>query len=335
MMITALSSQQAMAAAQRLPAQQARRCGLARPFAAPCRRLVIVRATAQDEEKKKIQALEESLKKSGIDRDAAQQVLKMWRETAGTDGKDITPEDLRKVLVKQGSKLSLLVVIQIFLDLGAAYGALVAGNFLGEASLQYGVAAVALQAVAYFLSGYYAIGAFFDLFKLGMVLTATYQFNVNSAAFLTAVQELAGNTGLSTVDKAVDAVNTLKVISGLNKMADLLKEQKPGGASSSDMLKDLAAYLTLEKAQRLYAFSAAQHGITDAQAAEIATVFSAFDSDENGYLSLDEFQRLCARYAPDLSTEEVKAGMEMLDANSDKLISLSEFVDWWVQKKTA
>ncbi len=44
--------------------------------------------------------------------------------------------------------------------------------------------------------------------------------------------------------------------------------------------------------QRLYSFSAAQHGITDAQAAEIATVFSAFDSDENGYLSLDEFQQL-------------------------------------------
>lgn len=44
--------------------------------------------------------------------------------------------------------------------------------------------------------------------------------------------------------------------------------------------------------QRLYSFSAAQHGISDAQAAEIATVFSAFDSDENGYLSLDEFQQL-------------------------------------------
>ncbi|PRW59367.1 calcium sensor EFh [Chlorella sorokiniana] len=324
-MIT-LSVQPVLATA---PARQSRRCGLARPFAAACRRPVLVRATKQDEEeKKKIQALEESLKKSGIDRDAAQQVLKMWRENASADGKEITPEDLRKVLVKQGSKLSMLVVIQVFLDLGAAYGALVAGNFLGEASLQYGVAAVALQAVAYFLSGYYAMGAFFDLFKLGMVLTATYQFNVNSAAFLTAVQELAGNTGLSTVDKAVDAVNTLKVISGLNKMADLLKEQKPGGPSSNELLKDLAAYLTLEKAQRLYGFSAAQHGITDAQAAEIATVFSAFDSDENGYLSLDEFQQLCARYAPDLSAAEVKAGMEMLDANSDKLISLTEFVDW-------
>lgn len=110
------------------------------------------------------------------------------------------PPPTLQVLVKQGSKLSLLVVIQIFLDIGAAYGALVAGaiwtkdrrgvasivegkaqthdhhhhivmltaaladqawpsqqqctapcfagNFLGEASLQYGVPAVVLQAVA-------------------------------------------------------------------------------------------------------------------------------------------------------------------------------------------
>lgn len=44
--------------------------------------------------------------------------------------------------------------------------------------------------------------------------------------------------------------------------------------------------------QRAYGFNAAQHGITDAQAAEIATVFSAFDADDNGLLSLDEFQRV-------------------------------------------
>ena len=42
---------------------------------------------------------------------------------------------------------------------------------------------------------------------------------------------------------------------------------------------------------------------------------------------------LCsAQYAPELSSEEVKAGREILDANNDKLISLSEFVDWWVKK---
>jgi len=32
------------------------------------------------------------------------------------------------VLVKQGSKFSVLIVIQVFLDLGAAYGAWVAGG---------------------------------------------------------------------------------------------------------------------------------------------------------------------------------------------------------------
>lgn len=44
--------------------------------------------------------------------------------------------------------------------------------------------------------------------------------------------------------------------------------------------------------QRLYGFEASKYGITDSQAADIATVFSAFDADDNGVLSLDEFQRL-------------------------------------------
>ncbi len=48
---------------------------------------------------------------------------------------------------------------------------------------------------------------------------------VIAAAFLAAVKDLAGDTpqGLSTVDKAVEAVNTVKVVAGLNKMAKLLK----------------------------------------------------------------------------------------------------------------
>jgi hypothetical protein len=44
--------------------------------------------------------------------------------------------------------------------------------------------------------------------------------------------------------------------------------------------------------QRLYDFDAARYGISDELAAAIATVFSAFDSDANGVLSLDEFTRL-------------------------------------------
>lgn len=297
------------------------------------------KATKEDEQKK-VEALEESLKKSGLDRERAQQVLAAWtaavKGSGGGDGKEVTPEDLRRVLVKQGGRFSLLVVIQILLDIGAAYGALVAGTFLGEAAQQGGGGlAVALQAFAYIVSGYYATGALFDFFKLGMLLVATYQFNVNSAAFLAAVQDLAGTsaTGLGTVDKAVEAVNTVKVIAGLNKMADLLKEKQGGAvATSPSMLKDLAVYLTLEKAQRLYGFDPAKYGITEAQAAEIATCFTAYDADDNGVLSLDEFQRLCAQFAPELSAAEVKAGLQILDSNKDGQIQLSEFVEWWLKK---
>lgn len=314
---------------------QRRCCALApRPLLRATRRPLIVRATKapEEEEKKKIQAFEESLKQSGLDKERAQKVLQAWQETVGSAGGELTPEELRKVMVKQGAKFSGLALIQVFLDVGAAYGAFVGGNFLGEAVPQYGFGAVALQAIAYFLSGYYFIGAFLDLIRLGMVLTAIQQFNVNSAAFLTAVKDLAGPspTGLATLDKAADAINTAKVLGALNKMAGLIKEQQQGGGASSDaMLKDLAAYLTLEKAQRLYGFEASKYGITDSQAADIATVFSAFDADDNGVLSLDEFQRLCARYT-ELSGDEVKAALAILDTNKDGSIQLGEFVEWWV-----
>ncbi|KAL4428570.1 hypothetical protein ABPG77_008882 [Micractinium sp. CCAP 211/92] len=310
-----------------------------RSLASPRRTFPVTRATKEDE-RKKVEALEESLKKSGLDRQRAQQVLAAWKqavESSGGDGKGLTADDLRRVLVKQGGRVSLLVVIQILLDIGAAYGALLGGNFLGQAAEQGGGGlAVALQAIAYFISGYYATGALFDFFKLGMLLVATYQFNVNSAAFLTAVQELAGTsaTGLGTVDKAVEAVNTVKVISGLNKMAEVLREKQGDAAGTSPgMLKDLAVYLTLEKAERLYGFDPAKYGITEEQAANIATVFTTYDADDNGVLSLDEFQRLCAQFAPELTAAEVKAGLEILDSNKDGQIQLGEFVEWWLKAR--
>ncbi len=58
------------------------------------------------------------------------------------------------------------------------------------------------------------------------------------------------------------------------------------------MLRDLGAYLTLEKAQRSFGFDAAKMGLTDAKALEIAVVFSKYDKNDDGVLSLDEFKRL-------------------------------------------
>ena len=64
------------------------------------------------------------------------------------------------------------------------------------------------------------------------------------------------------------------------------------------------------------------------QAAAIATVFSANDRDENGVLSMDEFERLCGRFAPELSAAEVKAALQVIDTNKNGTIELGEFVQW-------
>lgn len=53
----------------------------------------------QEDEKQKVEALEESLKKSGLDKDKAKQVLAAWKAAAGGDGEEVTPEDLRRVRV--------------------------------------------------------------------------------------------------------------------------------------------------------------------------------------------------------------------------------------------
>lgn len=104
-------------------------------------------------------------------------------------------------------------------------------------------------------------------------------FNINSASFLAALQALASNggTGLDVADKAVEAVNSIKVLSALGTMADMLRAESKKQSSSADMLADLGAYLTLDKAQKLYGFDASKYGISDEKAAEIALAFSKFD----------------------------------------------------------
>lgn len=240
----------------------------------PRGRLLIRAATKTEEEKKKeiVGKIEKSLQESGLDKKAAQEILKTWQNQVGHE---VSPEDLRKILVGKSTKILLLVLINTILDAGAAYGAFIAGGFLGIASEQYGAIALVGQAIAYLLAGYYVTGAAFDLFKLGAVAFASITFNINSGSFLQAVEEIAGSgTGLDITDKARDAANSLKVLNALNKMADLLKEnetsKKNAATSSETLLADLGAYLTLDKAQRLYGFDASALGITDEQAAEIA-----------------------------------------------------------------
>lgn len=78
---------------------------------------------------------------------------------------------------------------------------------------------------------------------------------------------------------------------GSERTAACLASSSPPAARPSSPPSDRPSSFPLES-QRVYGFSAEALGITDAQAAEVATAFSAYDADDNGLLSLDEFQRL-------------------------------------------
>ncbi|KFM23111.1 Calmodulin-4 [Auxenochlorella protothecoides] len=283
-----------------------------------------------DTVKEQTEKTKEGLKKQGMDPKTANKVLKAWREAVG---KDIEPGDLRKLLTQQAGKASLFVVFQILLDLAAAYGSFVAGSYLSAAASPGGIAGFftfLLQAGAFFVTGYYLSGAVFDAFKLGVLLYSSLQFQTNSAAYLAALQEIAGDqsTGLATVDKAREAVNSVKVLGALKEIQGLLKPgrledlRSPGGAS---------AYITLDRASK-YGFDAKKYGISEEELSRVASVFARYDTNDDGVLSVDEFRGLCSRYGSTLSQEEVKAALDLLDTNKDGRIQFGEFVDWWVEK---
>jgi hypothetical protein len=280
-----------------------------------------------DQEKR----IADQLLDSGLSPDKAREILKSWQEEVGHE---LTPEDLRKILVGQSQKALALVIFSTLLDVGAAYGAFAAGGFLGLASEDYGLAAIVGQAIAYLLAGYYVTGAVFDAFKIVTVVIASLQFNVNSAAFLGAVESIS-KSGLNIADKATEAVNSVKVAQAMKKIVELLQDeyQKSSVTASIDMLSDLGAYLTLAKAESMQNFDASEFGLTEKEAGEIASIFARFDLNDDGVISRDEFKKICAQFSPEIQSDaEISAALSIIDTNKDGTIDLKEFVRWWQGK---
>lgn len=133
-------------------------CVRCRPGAAPR----LVRAAAGQDQQTKIK---ESLKQSGMDKAAAQKVIKQWREEVGHE---VTPDQLRKVLVKQSTKALGFVVFSTVLDAASAYVAFSAGSYLSTATEQYGLLGAIFSTGAFLVAGWYAAGVVSDVFKLGV-----------------------------------------------------------------------------------------------------------------------------------------------------------------------
>lgn len=125
------------------------------------------------------------------------------------------------------------MALQILIDAGAAYGSWTAAGYLTLAYPKLGLLSALGGSALSLLAGYYAAGAIFDTTKLVALVLATNNFNVDSAAFLAAVRQVAGASssqlsGLGVADKLSEASSSVKVLQALGSMADTLKV----GASS-------------------------------------------------------------------------------------------------------
>lgn len=68
--------------------------------------------------------------------------------------------------------------------------------------------------------------------------------------------------------------------------------QDYNGTLEKSTLANLSAYLTLQRAEDKYGFQPSKYGLSEAQAADVAGVFSAFDRNDDGRLELSELKTL-------------------------------------------
>lgn len=62
---------------------------------------------------------------------------------------------------------------------------------------------------------------------------------------------------------------------------------------------------------------------------EIIQHFADFDTDNNGFIDLEEFSQLIRILAPEADDEEIARGFKTIDSNNDHEIDCDEFVQWW------
>ncbi|GIL73826.1 hypothetical protein Vretimale_5316 [Volvox reticuliferus] len=274
----------------------------------------------------KLTDLLDELQKQGMDSKKAKAVLKKWRDMGVSD-----PEQLRKLLVRTSLRPAVTVGVQALLDALACWGGFYTAGLIADSPPFAGQ--FALQLAASFFGFYYVLQALLNLSTVSGLLLTAYKYGTNSVELLAAVQQLAGPpTGLTVLDKAQVAVNTLKVLQTLDEIAELLKNM-PTTVPQRSTLQNLSAYLTLAHAKERLGFDPARYGLSEAEAGEIAYVFSTYDVNDDYRLELSEVKRLCQDLGKDLTDDELKEALRILDTSKNGFVELDEFCAWWTKTK--
>eukprot|EP00877_Chromochloris_zofingiensis_P003321 jgi/Chrzof1/12990/Cz07g15150.t1 len=266
----------------------------------------------------------EQLKTTGMTQSKARELLRTWADLGAKD-----PEQVRKLLVNRSLQPVTGLAIQSALDVCAALFGFYTGTVAGQVDFP---GQLLVQLAAYFFGCYYFIQAAAEAGALVAVVVTARKYSTDSDVMLAAIQELAGPmSGLSVIDKAQLAVNTLKIIQTLESIAESLKDYN--GTLEKSTLANLSAYLTLQRAEDKYGFQPSKYGLSEAQAADVAGVFSAFDRNDDGRLELSELKTLCNSLGKELSEPELKEAIKLLDSSGTGFVSFSDFVDWYTGGK--
>lgn len=265
----------------------------------------------------------ETLKEAGMTAQQARATLKTWAEMGAKN-----EQELRELLARRSRKTVGTLSLQLGLDVVCSVGAFVIGSNMGQVDFP-GI--IALQLLAYFGGCWYLIQAVAEAGALGAIFVASRRYSTNSDAILAAVQQLAGPaSGIGIVDTTKLAVNTLKVISVLEGISEDLKSLSGSGLLEPSTLRNLNAYLALQAAQEKFGFDPSKYGLTDAQASDIATVFSEFDQNDDGRLELSELRRLCDLVGKSLNEEELREAIKLLGSRDTQHVYFTDFAEWYL-----
>ena len=271
---------------------------------------------------------EQVLKESGLTQERAKLVLKAWKEAGADD-----PKSLKKLVKRRGAQQSVNEALQLLVDGSSAVVSWYCGLQIAETG-SLGPLSLAGEFLLYTLAMYQTINATLDVFQLIAIGTATRRYSENSAAFLAAVQTVAGpETGLELVDKARQAVATVQVLQALDDMFQQLSKGVEGGRDVGDFLRDLGAYLVIVKAESKGYDVEKEDRLTKNEVMEVAAEFALADGNDDGAIDVFEFRELGRKTGTSLSVEEAEAAVGMLDSNNDRVVDFPEFLAWFIEKK--
>ncbi|KAI8467067.1 MAG: hypothetical protein J3K34DRAFT_431860 [Monoraphidium minutum] len=304
---------------------------VARPVRASRATSVRCRAQSGDKDKKfddMVAKQMEELKKAGMSPQQARQTLKTWADLGAKD-----EQELKALLLKRSLKPVSTLAGQLLLDFACSAGAFAIGSNLSTMELP--AWGIGLQLVAYFGGCWYAIQALAEAGALGAVVVTSRRYQTDSDAILAAVQQLAGpSSGIGVVDSTKLAVNTLRLVGVLRGISDDLKTLSGSDKLERSTLKNLSAYLTLQTAKDKFGFDSSKYGLTEAQAVDIAAVFSEFDRNDDGRLELGELRRLCDLVGRTLSDDELREALRLLGGGKEPgaagYLYFTDFAEWYL-----